>query len=285
MRIIFFGEDSFSLLALKSLHESKHTILQVLCPLYKNSIHRKLEKYCSVNSIDFNLREDFSSEKFIRKIKNQNPDLLVVCHFQKLLKKELIEIPSFGAINLHPSMLPKYRGMSPQHWPIINGEKYTGITVHFIDEGVDTGDIIIQKKIPIKKDYYVSDLQNQFKPVYKIIFNQAIELIESKNVNFFKQSHLKGSYYGKLKIDNCIIKNNFSIVNAYNLIRAVSFPYFGARYDNLIIWNAEIMGNVFFKKHEQLPLGYFEINSIKKGKYIKFVDGILKLSKYEREDN
>jgi methionyl-tRNA formyltransferase len=285
MRIIFFGEDSFSLLALKSLYESEHTILQVLCPLYRNSIHRRLEIYCLKNSIDFSLRKDFSSEEFIRKIKNQNPDLFVVCHFQRLLKKELIEIPRFGAINLHPSMLPKYRGMSPQHWPIINGEKYTGITVHFIDEGVDTGDIIIQKKILIKKDYYVSDLQNQFKPIYKIIFNQAIELIESKNVNFFKQSHLKGSYYGKLKIDNCIINTNFSIVNAYNLIRAVSFPYFGARYNNLIIWNAEIMENVFFKKHKQLPLGYFEINSSKKGKYIKFVDGILKLLKYEREDN
>ena len=146
MRIIFFGEDAFSSVVLESLVQEKHDILGVYCPIYDNFIYQRLKYYCEKNNINFDRVSDFSSIEFINSLSKLSIELIVVCHFQKILKKELIALPSLGCINLHPSLLPKYRGMAPQHWPIINGEIETGITVHFIDEGVDTGDIILQKK-------------------------------------------------------------------------------------------------------------------------------------------
>jgi methionyl-tRNA formyltransferase len=113
------------------------------------------------HGIDHTREKNLRSEDFINKIISLQPDLFVSAHFEKLLSYDLIRIPSKGAINLHPSLLPDYRGLAPQHWPIINGDAKTGVTVHFIDETADTGDIIIQKEIDIEKDDYVIDLQKK----------------------------------------------------------------------------------------------------------------------------
>jgi methionyl-tRNA formyltransferase len=110
-------------------------------------------------------------------MRNINPDLLISAHFQKIINKDIIAIPQLGCLNLHPSLLPFYRGMAPQHWPIINGERKTGITVHFIDEGVDTGNIVLQKEILIDDSMYVSDLQLIWTKEYQTIMCKAVRLI------------------------------------------------------------------------------------------------------------
>ena len=165
MKIIFFGEDAFSAIVLDSLIQAGHTIIGAYCPIYDNNIYSRLEMITNKNAIPFKRIKDFSSDVFLNELISKKPDLIVVCHFQKLINHNVITIPKFGCINLHPSLLPKYRGMSPQHWPIINGDKKTGITVHFIDDGVDTGDIIIQQEMEIKSDETVFQLQNRFKIV------------------------------------------------------------------------------------------------------------------------
>jgi methionyl-tRNA formyltransferase len=281
MRIAFFGEDAFSLIVLESLVKAGHSIVGVYCPVYSNFIYKRLYNYCDSNSISFNRLIDFKDNKLQETLSNFDLDLIIVCHFQKILAKELFQIPKKGSINLHPSLLPFYRGMSPQHWPIINGDLETGVTVHFIDEGVDTGDIIIQKKLPIQKDIYVYDLQNEMRKIYSTILVEAVDQIQNDTINLVKQSHLNGSYFGRLKLNQCTLKKEMSKFEAYNLVRGVSFPYFGARFDNSIIWKASIVDN----NHGLIfdaDINFDAIIQHESGSYINFVDGLLKLEQWEK---
>lgn len=278
MNLIVFGEDSFTSIVLESLITKGHNILGVFCPFYENKIHARLETTCNNFNISFKRINKINSDSFIQELSELKIDLIVICHFQKLISSKIFNLPTLGCINLHPSLLPYYRGMSPQHYPIINGESETGITVHFVDDGIDTGDIILQKKIEINNEDYVSDLQKKMKIIYSTIVVEAIDKIETNKKEYIIQKHLEGSYFGKLKISDCIISKNFTCQQAYNLIRAVSFPYFGARYNNLIIWKAIKDGNIL--NDTKIELGKIYINE--NGTYIKFEDGYLKLIKFEK---
>jgi methionyl-tRNA formyltransferase len=277
MNLIVFGEDSFTSIVVESLLKKDHKILGVFCPFYNNKIHSRLETTCYNNNISFKRVTAINSDSFYEHLKEIQIDLIVICHFKKLISPKIIKLPKLGCINLHPSLLPYYRGMSPQHFPIINGESETGVTIHFVDEGIDTGDIILQKKININNQDYVSDLQNKMKTIYATIVVEAIEKLESNDNQYFVQKHLEGSYFGKLKISDCIINKHFTCQQAYNLIRAVSFPYFGARYNNLVIWKAVKVDNNFIDN--KIELG--EIALIENSTYIKLIDGYLKLIKFE----
>lgn len=240
--IVFWGEDAFSNVVLNSLIKAGYNLQMVVTPLYDNLIYKRLEMTCIKFGIEFTREKPINSEKVYHKIAALQPDLCVICHFERLIKEPILSVPKYGFINVHPSLLPSYRGMAPQHWPIINGETEAGITCHYVDEGTDTGDIIVQRIVPLTDDMYVSDLQRIWQKEYSTLVVEAIERI--KNVLPTKsQRHLEGSYYGKLKIEQCIINPNGSVREAYNLVRGVSLPYFGARYDNLIIYRAHVADN------------------------------------------
>lgn len=276
LKIVFFGEDSFSNIVLTSLIKEGYNISLVLSPLYDNIIHKRLECTAKNNNIEYVREKKINSETVVRKIKGLKPDLIITAHFQRLLKRELIDIPSIGCLNLHPSLLPLYRGMSPQHWPIINGDEKTGITVHFIDEGIDTGKIVLQREIRLTENMYVSDLQLIWTKEYKTIMCDAIKIIPPPPINIIENEG--GSYYGKLCLEQCEIQISKGIKHAYNLIRGVSKPYYGAYLDyeneNIIIWRAEIVSD----KQETVPGNFIT----KKGKkYLSFSDGTLLITKYE----
>jgi methionyl-tRNA formyltransferase len=277
MRIVFFGEDSFSAVVLNSLLDNNYTVLSVYSPLYVNNQYARLKNVCIDNKIEFKRVYDVNSETIESELKILNPDIICICHFEKIIKKNILKIPRLGCINLHPSILPYYRGLAPQHWPIINGDEETGITVHFVNEGIDTGDIIIQRKINIRADEYVSELQKRMLGIYNTIMVEALAHI-SDNKKFIKQNPSTGSYFGRLKVDNCHIDLDESIYKAYNLIRAVSYPYFGARIDDKIVWKAKIADNNLISELETLPKGF--ISDPLRGYFIKFKDGILELEKF-----
>ncbi|MCF2599829.1 hypothetical protein I6E10_14230, partial [Phocaeicola barnesiae] len=238
--LVFFGEDAFSCVILQSLINTKYNIKVVVTPYYENYIYKRLEVICNQNKIKFIRTKAINSPEIENIIKSANPDLGVIAHFERLIKRTLIEIPTHGFINVHPSLLPYYRGMSPQHWPLINEEPESGITVHFVDETADTGDIILQRRFALNTDMYVSDLQKIWLQEYKTLVPEAITLIE-QGASTIKQHDLKGSYYGKLKDEQCIINNDYTVRQAYNLIRGVSLPYQGASYNNIKIFKAHII--------------------------------------------
>lgn len=279
MRIIFCGEDPFSVIVLESLIKDNHKILEVFCPKYQNKIYARLKMVCQNHNINFHRIDDINATENQDIIRKQQPDILVVCHFKQVLKKNIIEIPKYGCINLHPSLLPNYRGLSPQHWPIINGENETGITVHFINEGIDKGDIITQHKVAIQPDMYVFDLQVEMMSSYKFIVKDAIKKISKQAFKPVSQNFLKGSYFGELKEQQCNINLNKSYRDAYNLIRGVSYPYFGARLNNYQIWKARLATQ---KEHQEI-VNTYGTNGIyiddTLGPLIKFTDGSLIVNK------
>lgn len=281
MRIIFFGEDSFSNTVLQSLIDKSFNVTLVVSPYYENLIHKRLENTCYRNQIEYIRVVDFKTKNFIDKLKALSPELIVISHFEKLIQKEIINIPKYGCINLHPSFLPYYRGMSPQHWPIINGENETGVTVHFVDERADTGDIILQKKVIIEPEMYVHDLQLEFIKIYRTIVVDAINLITDDNFVPIEQSHLKGSCYGRLKKEDCKIDLTKSYNQILNLIRGVSKPYYGSFIDDTIIWKARIADdkedNYRRIKNNKVGLYFAEKKLI-----LNLVDGALIIEKFEK---
>jgi methionyl-tRNA formyltransferase len=282
MKIIFFGEDAFSAHVLTSLIYDNHQILGVFSPIYQNHIYARLQLVCNKHDIEFHRIEDINSEANESVIRKLKPDIITVCHFQKVLKKNIIEIPKYGCINLHPSLLPKYRGLSPQHWPIINGDDETGITIHFINENIDTGDIILQHKIKIEPDMYVSDLQIKMLDTYKTIVKDAVRLIAQNKVRSVSQNPSEGSYFGKLKESHCNINLDKGCINAYNLIKGLSEPYFGARFKAYKIWRASMAS----KELDQKIQNKYKDNNIyfdkTMGALIKFNDGSLILKKFDK---
>lgn len=264
LNIVLFGENIFSNIVLESLIHSGHHVMLVIAPEYKQLRDEKLEATCKANGIEFERHLNINSDEVIKKVSDNNPDLCVVSNMLKIIKKPLLSIPPIGFINVHPSLLPYYRGATPEHWPIINGEKETGITVHYIDEGTDTGDIIIQKKISIGENMYVGELLNEWGKVLKTIVVEAIDCIID-NKGTVKQSIEEGSYYGKIKDGHRTIVIEEGVQKAYNLVRAFSFPFNGAIYKDVQIFRANIaetetqsehIGSFYYDDKDRLFLGF-----------------------------
>jgi len=274
--IVFMGEDAFSNIVLSSLLKEGYNISLVVSPLYDNNIHKRLENTAVSNGIEYVREKDINSQAVIEKIKKKQPDLLIIAHFEKLIKKDIIAIPRMGCLNLHPSLLPYYRGLAPQHWPIINGEKETGITVHFIDDTADTGNIVLQQKIMLNDQMYVSDLQLIWTKMYQTVMCDAVKKVMN-GYRGIEQNKANGSYYGRLKPDQCKIDANGSVYKAYNLIRGVSMPYHGAFIEEndscFIIWRAEVVSKI-----PLTTIGKIEIKDQKQ--YLSFHDGTLLIKKY-----
>jgi methionyl-tRNA formyltransferase len=282
VRIIFFGEDSFSATVLNSVLKNGYEVVMIVSPLYDNFLYKRLELIAQKYSIPFFRERDINSSIFIDSVRESEPDLIITTHFQKLLKKELITLPDKGCLNLHPSLLPCYRGMSPQHWPIINGDAETGLTVHYIDEGVDSGNILIQKKIPIDPNTYVFDLQMQMLPHYGKVVVDAIKKIENGDAAGEKQDLTKGSFYGKFKKKNAEIQMDSKKTDALNLIRAISKPYMGAYFGNFILWKAHLIKEALelqlMNRFNDIGL-HFEVDG---SVFLKLEDGVLMVDSYEQ---
>lgn len=280
LSIVFWGEDAFSNVVLESLIAANHQVKLVVTPWYDNLKYKKLEFTCLKHSIRFSRCTKINSEETYKLVKAVKPDLCVITHFERLIKSPILELPRLGFINLHPSLLPWYRGMSPQHWPIIYGEKEAGVTVHYVDAGIDTGDIIVQERIPLGEGDYVSDLQKKWLLVYKYIVVEAINRILS-GAEVTKQSHLPGSYFGRLTVEQCQIDLNDTVAKVYNLIRGISMPYHGAQLGDVIIWKAHpidvVTARTLMNEHRQV--GLYEDAAQKT--FLRLKDGILILDRIQ----
>ena len=280
MKIVFFGEDSFSAIVVYSLIKNGYDVVMIATPYYHNYLYKRLELIAQQNKIEFSREQDIHAPAFIRRIKALNPDLLIIAHFEKLIQSELIKLPKLGCLNLHPSLLPAYRGMAPQHWPIINGDKETGITVHYIEEGIDTGNIVVQKKLPLKPDTYVATLQKDMLPIYSTIMVEAVKKIENGRGEGIPQRIEEGSLFGRFKLKHAVIGIDTKKEYAYNLIRAISKPYMGARFGEYILWKASIPS----KDDEVKLLQRFPVVGLhfdKKTTYLTLQDGMLIIDSYE----
>lgn len=178
------------------------------------------------NNIPIEISENINSETFIERVKSYDVDLFVSMSFNQIFRKEMINLPRMKTINCHAGKLPFYRGRNILNWALINDEKEFGITVHYLDEGIDTGDIILQETYPITdEDNYGTLLERAYDGCAKVLY-KAIKMIQKNEVKRIKQKDIDpiGTYCGMRLPGDEIINWNQSSREIFNFIRALSIP-------------------------------------------------------------
>lgn len=284
MNILFMGGHELGAKTLEHLINNNVNVVGVVVSKNDNDWYRGVDEVAYKFNLNLYEEKNINDQIFLNKIKSLNLDLIVCVNFDQILKKDIINLPAIGCINTHASLLPKYRGRAPLNWAMINGEKYSGVTVHFIDEGIDTGDIILQEKIKINEDDYISDLLNKVKNIYPKIVLNAIRALESSNLNFIKPDLSKGFYVNKRTKDDGKIDFSKPSKDILNFIKAISKPYPGAfLYNNnkkIIIWRARLDYNIS-PQYESLDIGTVVFNN--SNLIIKLKDAMLIVTDYELE--
>ncbi|MDW8301668.1 MAG: methionyl-tRNA formyltransferase [Bacteroidia bacterium] len=283
LNVVFLGNHDVGIKVIEALHKFTNLVGVVAHPLNNEEgvVYSSVYEYTKKLGID-TIRGKSSDETVFEFIYNKDPDLIWVTDYKYLLPEKLINIPRIGCVNLHPSLLPKYRGRAPINWAIINGEEKIGITAHFIDEGVDSGDIIRQIEVNINEDDYVGDILIKLYPLYFEITKDVISDILENNLNLIKQKHIQTKIYPRRKPEDGLIDWNKPSRDIYNLIRAVSKPYPGAfsylNHQKIVIWKAKV--EPFCLEEKYLTNG--EIVDFKENYLrVKCSDGIIKILDWE----
>ncbi|MCM8804132.1 MAG: methionyl-tRNA formyltransferase [Candidatus Omnitrophica bacterium] len=224
MRILFFGSDIFGIPSLEALKKRNFEIVGVVTALDKPKGRglkispSPIKEWATMNGINIYQPEKFD-EEFICKIKKIAPDLIILISYGKILPYSILIIPKIASINLHPSLLPKYRGPAPIEWAIINGETKTGITLIKMDEKVDTGEIIIQKEVEILPIDNGFTLKNKLSMISAQLLIEGIDRIK-RNEKTYPQIGVP-SYAPKLKKEDGLINWGNTSEKIHNLVRGV----------------------------------------------------------------
>jgi methionyl-tRNA formyltransferase len=230
LRIVFMGSPEFAIPSLEAIHESSHQILAVVSnpdkrrgrrgkPVPTDVKRRAIE--LGYKTID---TEDVRSVEFVSVLKELKPDLLIVVAF-RILPPSVLAIPKMGSVNLHASLLPKYRGAAPIHWAVINGESETGCTVFYLDEKVDTGKIIRQEKIEIGPMETTGDVYNKLKVLGAEMLAETVNDIADGTAEGVPQKDELATPAPKLFTENTKIDFNQTVEKVHNLIRGLNpFP-------------------------------------------------------------
>lgn len=232
MKIIFFGTPDFAVPALDKLVKSNYQIAAVVtAPDKERGRGRKVsftavKNYAIDNNIPVLQPDSLKDITFEEQLKNYNADLFIIVAF-RILPKSVFTIPKLGSFNLHGSLLPKYRGAAPIQWALINGDKETGLTTFFLQEKVDTGNMILQEKLKINNDDNLGTLHERMSLIGADLVLKTVDLISSGEVNTFQQDESLATPAPKITKEICKINWNIEAVKVHNLVRGLS-PFPGA---------------------------------------------------------
>ena len=279
MKTLVFAYHNMGVIGLKALKKHNFDILCVFT--YKDDKNENIwfesvENWCIENNINYYTPNNVNSQRWIEMIESLRPDIIFSFYYRNLICRDILKIPRYGAINLHGSLLPKYRGRAPVNWVILNGEKYTGVTLHYMVEKADAGDIIAQKSIKI--DFYdtAKTLFDKLQKKAVALLDETLPFVKQNKVKPIKQNEDEATYFGRRTKKDGLIDFNQSAMEIYNLIRAVTRPYPGAfiyyQSEELIIWWALPTSKQLRKKEIQIE---------NKMVYIGTNDGSLKLYEIE----
>ena len=225
MRLVYFCSDQFGVAPLHMLVE-RGFIPSLVVTHSDTSAGRGMKVKVSLiaeeaNRLGLNVykSKDIASSNTKEKLKAQSPDLFIVLSFGQILPKEVLGIPKDYSINVHPSLLPKYRGPAPVNWALIKGEKHTGVTIFRMDETIDGGDIILQKRVNIMSEDDAISLKSKLSFVAAGLLLEAIEDTSKGKVNFKPQSDRYASYARKLNKKDGLIDFKEKAQDIRNRIR------------------------------------------------------------------
>jgi methionyl-tRNA formyltransferase len=204
-RVVFFGTPSFAIPTLKSLFEGPDELVAVVTQPDREKGRGRKVVLSPVKELALqhgrsplqpgSVRE----EAFQESLRGLQPELVVVVAYGQILPKAILKIPKYGAVNVHASLLPQYRGAAPIVWAILKGEKVTGVTTMLMDEGMDTGDILLQREIPIEDDDTAETLQQRLAVLGAQLIMETLERMKAGRIHPIPQDHSKATYAPPLK--------------------------------------------------------------------------------------
>lgn len=221
------GTPEFAVPSLERINE-KHEIISVFTKVDKPNARGKkinyspVKEYALNNNLDICQPENFKDREIIDKIKGLNPDLIVVVAYGKILPREVIDIPKYGTINLHSSLLPKYRGAAPINAALINGEEKSGVTIMYIEEKLDAGAMILKRETEIKEEDTFLSLHDRLKIMGADLLLEAIELLEKGEAKPEEQDESLVSFVKPFKKEDCRINWNDTSRNIFNFVRGMN---------------------------------------------------------------
>jgi methionyl-tRNA formyltransferase len=247
MRIMLIGSVVYSYAALKELLPYKDKIVGALGldEKYSKEVsdYYPIHIFAKENSITSFAFKNINDNVEI--IKSLKPDLIFVIGLSQVVSKEILSLPKFGCVGFHPTPLPKMRGRAPIPWMIILGIKKSAATLFYLDEGVDSGDIIDQENYDIGENDYAIDVYNKVLMALEKLIRKNVPLLLGNKAPRIQQDHSRATYLSKRTISDGLIDWGATAENIYKLVRAVSKPYPGAYtyYEGVkfIIWRAELI--------------------------------------------
>lgn len=252
MNIVFFGTGKFSATVLEGMIKDGQNVVAVVTqPDKANARNNKIvfssiKQYCIDNSIpcyQFS-KLNLEGEEVLR---SHNPDLFVTASYGQIIKQNILDIPKYGTINVHASLLPKYRGPAPIQGAILNGEKKTGITIMKTELGLDTGDIYFMREIDILPEDTSSTLFDRLAILGVECLHEFFSRFDYYIENHTPQDHAKSSYFPMIKKEDYLLDFNMCAYDLCNRIRALENCYFiykGARYKVLFAVPNDLRGEV-----------------------------------------
>ncbi len=228
MKILFMGTPGFAVPCLESLIKVGHNICGVFTqPDKPKGRGHKLtappvKEVAIKNNIEVFQPDKIRNAETLSIIKDLEPEIIVVVAYGKILPKEIIDYPKYGCVNVHASLLPKYRGAAPIQWSIINGEKTTGVTTMYMNEGLDTGDMLLKSSTIINDDETSGDLHDRLSFIGADLILKTLNEISKGTIKRKKQNDDEASYSTMLDKSLCNIDWNKAAINIHNLVRGLN---------------------------------------------------------------
>lgn len=246
MKTVVFAYHNMGLAGLEALIRHKYDITAVFThedDPHENCWFGSVKNWADEHNIPVDTLQEINSPQGSEKIAQHKPDMIFSFYYRKMIASEILAIPKLGAFNLHGSLLPLYRGRCPVNWVLVNGEKSTGVTLHYMIAKPDAGDIVGQREVGIDPADTVRTLYDKLCRAAQLLMDELLPVMKEGPIPRRRQNLAAGSYYGGRKPEDGRIEWNKSDAEIYNLIRAVTEPYPGAFAhledgEKIIIWQA-----------------------------------------------
>ena len=290
MKVIYMGTPDFAVGALNSIIEAGHEVKLVVTQPDKargrgGEVSYSPVKECALShGIEVFQPVKIRTEENVAFLKQFDADIYVVAAFGQILSEEILNIPRYGCINIHASLLPKYRGAAPIQWCILNGEEKTGVTIMQMDKGVDTGDILLQRELPIEADDTGESLFDKLAVLGSRTITEALTLIEEGKITPVKQDETEATHVGMLSKEMGRINWNDTSVIIERYVRGLNswpcaFTYHKGKM--LKIWGSHVAGT------KETVAGSAEPGTVVRadntGLYVKTGEGVLVITELQLE--
>lgn len=297
MKVVFMGTPDFAKESLEAIYNAGHHIIGVVTnpdrPQGRGMklLPSKVKEFALEKGLEiYQPLKIKKNEEFINEIKKLNPDVICVVAYGKLLPKEILDIPQYGCINVHASLLPKYRGAAPIQWAVLNGDKTTGVTTMYMDTGMDTGDIILNEKVEIGEDETTGELWDRLAKIGGELLVKTLQQIEEGTASREKQGEnftiapMLSKEMAKIDWDTKTAQDIKNLVRGLNPIMG-AYTYLNGK--KIKFWKVdlakttEIMigGPMDFMRN-----GTVIVSGPRDGLFIKTKEGILKVLEIQGEN-